>query len=360
MTAGNDRSVVPPLEDIDLGVALAPPRAHGEVIGRGVLRAVPEDFQVEELAAVMPDGTTGEHAWLWVRKRGANTEWVARALARHAGVKPMAVGFAGLKDRHAVTRQWFSVALAGGVEPDWTSLAEPGVDVLEVRRGPRKLRRGELLGNRFTLRVTGLEADPDLLDARLRRIAEIGVPNYFGAQRFGHDGGNIAQARALFERRLRTRDRHRRGLYLSAARSLLFNRVLAHRVLAGCWVAALPGEVSPPASSTRERSAVTEPSNTPQASGPLWGRGRSASTGAALAMETAALEGLDGWRHALEHAGLKQERRALCVPVGDLRWHMEPLARVLELTFTLPAGAFATVVLRELLEETPSEGSRGS
>ena len=355
MSERDHRSAPPPLEEIDLGVALAPPRAHGEVIGHGVLRAVPEDFQVEELAAEPPHDAGGEHAWLRVRKTGANTEWVARALARHAGVKPLAVGFAGLKDRRAVTTQWFSVGLAGRDEPDWQTLAEPGVEVLAVRRGTRKLRRGELLGNRFTLRVTELRADPERLAARLAQVAEAGVPNYFGAQRFGHDGGNIARARALFERRLRTGDRHLRGLYLSAARSLLFNRVLAHRVLAGCWASALPGEVPPDVPPHGDGVAAQESAGVPPASGPLWGRGRAAPTGQALAIESAALEGLDGWRHALEHAGLKQERRALVLQPGDLRWDMDGVAKVLEVSFWLPSGAFATVVMRELLAETPGE-----
>lgn len=353
-----DKQAVAVLEEPDSADALQPPHAHGEPVLRGVLRAEPEHFVVEEIPLAPPD-EEGDHAWLEVRKRGANTQWVASALARHAGVPLVDVGFAGLKDRNAVTTQWFSVSLAGRADPDWSDLAEPGVEVLRVSRARRKLRRGELAGNRFGLRVTSLHGEFDALAERVARVGETGVPNYFGPQRFGHGGGNLVHARAMFERRERVRDRHRRGLYLSAARSLLFNRVLASRVRLAAWTRALPGDLLlyDDGGTSRVGEAVDERQARALAvlqchpSGPLWGRGRQGVDGEALAIESEALAGLAGWRNALEHAGLSQERRALRLVVADLHWQLDAAAGALEVGFSLPAGAYATVVLRELIEE---------
>lgn len=128
------------------------PRAHGGAPASGVLRAEPDDFCVDELLGFEPSGG-GEHAFLVLEKTGANTEWVARQLARAAGVAPVAVGFAGLKDRHAVTRQAFTVHPAGRAEPDWSALAIPGVQVVSATRHSRKLKRGAHRGNRFRIRL---------------------------------------------------------------------------------------------------------------------------------------------------------------------------------------------------------------
>ena len=355
----------PSLEAPDIADAIDPPRAHGAPPVRGVLRAEPEHFQVDELPLAAPDDD-GTHAWLEVRKRGANTQWVAAALARHAGVPLVDVGFAGLKDRHAVTTQWFSVALQGRPEPDWTRLEEPGVTVLQTRRGRRKLRRGELAGNRFRLRVSALEGDLDALAARLETVAAAGVPNYFGAQRFGHDGGNLEQARAMFEKRSRVRDRHRRGLYLSAARSLLFNRVLAWRVRGECWSRVLPGDVLVDADGIvgLPGEALPDEPRRVQAlasllvhpSGPLWGRGRPLVSGETLALECEALAALAAWQTALEHAGLAQERRALRVAASELRWDIDRRAEALDVAFSLPAGAYATGVATGVLRELALTG----
>lgn len=215
--------------------------AYGEPAAHGVLRSLPEDFVVEEDLGYVPDGR-GDHVLLSIRKRETNTEWLARELAAFAGIRPVDVGFAGLKDRHAVTTQWFSLHLRGA-EPDWSRFPCADAQILDVRRHRRKLQRGELRGNRFRLVVRQLDGDIAALDARLQRVKEEGVPNYFGAQRFGIGGGNLAEAEALFAGRSEVRDRHKRGLYISAARSLLFNAVLSARVAAGNWQTPLAGEV---------------------------------------------------------------------------------------------------------------------
>ncbi|MEW6648356.1 MAG: tRNA pseudouridine(13) synthase TruD [Pseudomonadota bacterium] len=334
--------------------------AYGTPTVRGVLRSTADDFIVEEDLGHAPDGC-GDHVLLQVRKRDTNTEWLARELAAFAGIKAADVGFAGLKDRHAVTTQWFSLHLPAA-EPDWRRFDCAGVQILDRQRHRRKLRRGELRGNRFHLVVRQLEGDLAGLDARLQRVREQGVPNYFGAQRFGIDGGNLAAAEALLAGRRQEPDRHKRGLYISAARSLLFNTVLSARVAAGNWQTPLAGEVVQVGDT---QSLVTCDAPTPaiveriargelQLTGPLWGRGQSLSAGAVRELEQAALAEYAAWCRGLEAAGLQQERRALCLRPQALEWALDEMQGTLTLTFHLPAGAYATTVLREVVANTES------
>jgi len=331
------------------------PFAHGQPSLGGRLRAVPEDFEVREELNFPLDGA-GEHVWLWVRKRGANTEWVARRLAERAGVPPGAVSYAGLKDRHAVTEQWFSVHLPGRAEPDWTTEIDPSLTVLKAVRHSRKLRRGASSGNAFHLVIRELDGDLAELAARLKLVAAAGVPNYFGEQRFGREAGNLERAEAMLGGREKVRDHHRRGLYLSAARSALFNAVLARRVAEESWDRALPGEVLMLAGShsiftaaevdavLRQRVAAFDLHPT----GPLWGTGELRSGGAVRELEEAVAATLPVFRDGLAAAGLAQERRALrlAVPNATLEF---PEPRTAVLDFRLPAGAYATTVLRELV-----------
>ena len=332
------------------------PHAHGQPRLRGRLRAVPEDFEVREELGFALDGG-GEHAWLRVRKRDANTDWVARRLAERAGVPVGAVGYAGLKDRHAVTEQWFSVHLPGRPEPDWADIADPDFAVLEAVRHSRKLRRGALKGNAFRIVVGDIDGDPAELAERLDLIAKIGAPNYFGDQRFGRDGGNLERAEAMFRGEEQARDRHRRGLYLSAARSALFNAVLARRVAEQTWNRLLPGEVLMLAG-THSFFTAAEPDDALHRrvtefdlhpTGPLWGAGELPSLGPARQLEEAVAATLPTFRDGLISVGLKQERRALRLIVRDATL-VFPDARTAALSFSLPAGAYATTVLRELVQ----------
>ena len=170
------------------------PRAYGEALGRAVLKATAEDFQVDEVLDIPLTGE-GEHLWLWVEKRGLNTEEAARRIAKAAGVPLRTVSYAGLKDRQALTRQWFSVQLPGKADPDMSSAENDTLKILKTARHKRKLQRGAHSANGFTLRLTQLAGDTAAIDARLQLIAQHGIPNYFGAQRFGHNGGNVVDAR---------------------------------------------------------------------------------------------------------------------------------------------------------------------
>jgi tRNA pseudouridine13 synthase len=248
----------------------------------------------------------------------------------------------------------------GRAEPDWQAIRSDQVTLLRVTRHRKKLRRGVLQGNRFRIRVQGLQGDTQALESRVRELAAGGVPNYFGEQRFGRDGSNVASAWEMLARAKRVRDRDRRGLYLSTARSLLFNRVLARRVDDGSWRCALPGEALM-LDGSHSVFTLTEPDVDIDGrlarmdlhpTGPMWGRGDPLATGQALALEEAALADCTAWCDGLVAAGLKSARRALRVPLAELGVDVEATDRLL-LTFVLPAGAYATMAMRELIDSEP-------
>ena len=328
--------------------------AWGEPPVTGQIRTAPEDFQVTEIPLLEPDGE-GEHVWLYIRKRNENTLWVAGQLAAFAGVHPRQVSFAGLKDRNAVTEQWFSVHLPGQDAPDWPALNSDTLTVLRHARHSRKLRRGALKGNHFRITIRELAGEQSDLEQRLALIKGQGVPNYFGEQRFGRDGSNLRSAEALFSNPKMRLSRNKRSLTLSAARSLLFNRVLSQRVSAGDWNKALAGDAMQLAGShsfftaasvDAELMARTERQDI-HPTGPLYGRGESPVQGESRELEQAVLADYKSWCEGLEVAGLKQDRRALRLTPGNLSWQWAA-SGVLVLEFSLPAGAYATSVLREL------------
>ena len=330
------------------------PRGYGPPPIRAALSADPDDFRVTEIEKFHPSGD-GTHAWLRIRKRGVNTEEVAAALARTAGAPRSAVGFAGMKDRLAVAVQWFSVDLAGRAEPRWEALESDAIEVLEVVRHRRKLRRGALLGNRFEIVLRDVTVSGAGFDARLDAIRAGGVPNYFGPQRFGRDGSNLRHARSLLVERRRIRDRYRRGLALSAARAHVFNRVLAARVSAGAWAAPVPGDVMMldgrgsvfGLDRVDEDAAGRAARGEVHPTGPLWGRGARLVAGAARDIEDRAVAEAAAFCEGLERERLSQDRRALRVNVRGIEGNVEPRGRV-SLAFVLPPGAYATTVLGEI------------
>ncbi|MCF6781830.1 tRNA pseudouridine(13) synthase TruD [Stutzerimonas stutzeri] len=330
------------------------PRAHGGACGSAMLKAVAEDFQVDEVLDIPLSGE-GEHLWLWVEKRNLNTEEAARRIARAAGVPIRAISYAGLKDRQALTRQWFSLHLPGKADPELGKAEDETLRILKRSRHQRKLQRGAHSANGFTLRLTQLEADHSELDKRLERIKSLGVPNYFGPQRFGFDGGNVHGAREYAERQELPIQRNLRSRLLSAGRSYLFNRVLAERIAAGAWDRALPGDLL---AFTDSRSFFIAGENEcadPRLAildlhptGPLWGAGPSPAGEATQVLEgdvAAAEPAIAKW---LAEAGMKHERRILRLPIGGLSWHY-PGPDILQLEFVLPTGCFATAVVRELV-----------
>lgn len=311
------------------------PKAYPASGASAMLKRVNADFVVTELPQQLPCGE-GEHLWLDIEKTGANTAFVAQQLAVAAGVEERAVGYAGLKDRYAVTRQWFSIHLPKGETPDLTLLQHPEFKVLGQTRHGKKLRPGDLQGNRFRIVLRDVAGDRAAIEANLQAVASQGVPNYFGAQRFGFDGGNVEQGRAMLAREIRVRNPKKKGLYLSAVRAFVFNEVLALRIGQGLWGQTLPGDV------LDEAGGPT---------GPLWGRGRVRTTDQAQALESGVAERHASLCDGMEHAGLDQERRALVARPVDMAWAW-PQADQLVLTFCLPAGNYATSVLNEILRTT--------
>lgn len=327
------------------------PRAFGAAVLAANIRAMPEDFIVEEVLGFEPSGQ-GEHLFLVIEKRDANTVWVAQQLARWAGVGEVAIGYAGLKDRHALTRQAFTVHLPGREPPALETLAIEGVRVLAQYRHQRKLPRGALRGNRFTLTLRDVAGDRDAIEQRLAQIAARGVPNAFGEQRFGRDGGNLAAARTMFAGRRVSREK--RSILLSAARSVLFNRILDERIRQDAWDRALPGDVfmldgshsvfGPEPLDDVLAARIASLDIHPTAA--LWGVGEPRTTDAARAIEEAVAANDADLVEGLMRAGLKQERRALRLPVREMEWRFEDDALVV--SFFLPAGSYATAVLDAL------------
>lgn len=326
--------------------------AWGGPVGECRFKQQTTDFIVEELLPFEPEGE-GEHVFLFVEKEGENTDWVAGLIGKFARVKRSAVSYAGRKDRHGITRQWFSVWMPGMEEPDWSGLNSESVRILYTTRHNKKLRTGALKGNRFVVTLRDVEADQVAVDERLAVISEKGVPNYFGLQRFGHNGVNLERARMMFAGSFKAH-RNKRSMYLSAARSWIFNQIISRRVGDDSWMTYIEGDVPGFQDSgslilrdhddeLKERVRTGAVSLT----APLWGTGEPLSSALCREIEESVLaeekELLDG----LLQEGVKQERRAIRLIPEGVEW--EWVEDGLQLRFSLPKGCFATSVLRELL-----------
>lgn len=334
-------------------VALDPPRAGGLPTVSGSIRNEAADFIVEEHLGFAPDGGAA-HQLLWVEKRDANTAFVARSLAARLGCSPSEIGYAGLKDRRAIARQWFSVPASGDTALE--GFVGEGFKVLSVHPHSRKLRRGALAGNRFTLRIRELAGPAAGFTERLERVAANGFPNYFGVQRFGREGANLARVQDWLAHGRLPREREKRSFLLSSARSLAFNAVLAGRVQAGSWNRLLRGEIVNLAGSASV-FAIDVPDETLTVrcrdgdigpTGPMCGAGGMQPTAEAGAAELPALVALAPLPERLGGAGLRAERRALVVRPKDFKFRLVP--GQLDLQFELPRGAYATSLVREIVQ----------
>ncbi|MBT9432311.1 tRNA pseudouridine(13) synthase TruD [Candidatus Sodalis endolongispinus] len=324
---------------------------QGKPAATGIIKAGAADFQVCEELGFEPDGE-GEHELVRLRKTGCNTPYVAEALAAFAGIPARAVSYAGLKDRHAITEQWFCLHLPGKSSPDFAAFQLTGCEILATARHRRKLRIGTLKGNAFTMTLREI-SDRAEVEARLHRLGQQGVPNYFGHQRFGHQGNNLTLAQRWANDELRIKDRGKRSFALSAARSALFNSVVSQRLAQlvgparvldgdalqltgrGSWFVASPAELPV----LTDRLTAGELSLT----APLPGGGALGSHAAAAAFEYACL----ATQPAIGR--LTPARRALLLRPEALCWHW-PDDATLTLSFSLPAGSYATAVVRELLD----------
>ncbi len=332
-------------------------RAHGDTLFAARIRERPEDFVVDEILGFEPSGD-GEHDLLKIRKTSANTAWVARRLAVFAGIPARDVGYAGLKDRHAITTQWFSVRRAGAT--DWQSFDAEGVEVLEVHPHRRKLRRGAHQANAFriALRPVADSPSPAVVDERLQTIAAGGVPNYFGEQRFGRGGANIDLARALFAGERMKRDR--RSIAISAARALLFNTILDERVSSGNWALVVGGDLvnldgsgsvfAESGENLGERLDELDIHPT----GSLWGSGAPLGSGEASRIESSAVQGHMDLCDGLVALRIDAASRPLRMRVRQLEWQIDKDA--VRLQFELGRGCYATAVLREIAAVVVAQG----
>ncbi len=338
------------------------PCAFGGPNGYGNIKSALDDFIVEEILTFTPEGS-GEHVFLHIEKCGENTEYVARLLARHAGVRQRDVSFAGMKDRHGRTRQWFSVWLPGKAEPDWTGMESENLKILQTVRHARKLKRGVLAGNQFNIFIRHWQGEQDRTERQLLAIATQGFPNYFGQQRFGHHGQNIYRAAAMFQGAKVKREQ--RSIYLSAARAYLFNLILAERVKSQTWNQAVPGDVFKLAQTNSHFAAADidqvlqqrVASGDIHPTGALWGIGDNGVTGEILVLEQTVAQAYAELAAGLVNANLENDRRALRAIPENLSWQF--LEEGLRLVFRLPAGSYATALLRELVF-TPTESDISS
>lgn len=341
------------------------PYLHGGPLGQARFKAQPEDFVVEELLGFEPSGE-GEHCLLWVEKRDLDSNAAGARLADALGLRRRLVSHCGLKDRHAVTRQWFSLHMPGQESPDPAALESEGLRVLRITRNTRKLRRGIHAGNRFTIRLRYPDFDAALAAQRWQAIAKQGVPNFFGAQRFGNEGRNVEKAEAMFRGEFTPGDRLLRGLLLSAARSHLFNAVVAGRMAHENWNRPLAGEVFGFADNGTillpENQRGDEVSRFEQGivelTAPLWGSGELQSVNEVRDLELELLAAFPQLTAGLEQFGLRQERRVM--RLRPLRPRLETLENGdLLFQFDLPKGTYASTLLRELavLEDEDLSGT---
>jgi tRNA pseudouridine13 synthase len=331
-------------------------------LSKAEIKTEPGDFRVEEQLSFVPSGE-GPHWLLRVEKRAANTRWVAAELARLAGLPAAEVGYAGLKDRHAITVQWFSVPARHKSQEFWQALSTEEFRVLEAHANLRKLKRGALSGNRFRIRLRKVAWLRGQLEAKLAALRAHGVPNYFGPQRFGREGRNLDRVADWLERGVKPPGRTERGFTLSAARALIFNAVLARRVESASWGALQSGDLAsldgsgshfPVTAVDDELSRRIEAFDI-HPSGPLWGRGQPQTEGRVRELELEVAREFGPVTELLASEGLEQERRPLRCAVRDLRVEAdaethEAEERTLTLSFSLGRGQFATAVLREIAE----------
>ncbi|KAF3977652.1 MAG: tRNA pseudouridine(13) synthase TruD [Methylococcales symbiont of Iophon sp. n. MRB-2018] len=329
------------------------PYAYGSPKSSGTIKSTPDDFIVKENLSFQAEGS-GEHAFLQIQKKGENTEDVARLLARFAKVRRGDVGYAGLKDRHGLTTQWFSIWLPGKDDSDWMQLESKNIKVLQSIRHVRKLKRGALLGNDFQIKVRDLTGDKNAIEKQLQSIKEKGFPNYFASQRFGHQGQNINKAIALFNGAKVNREQ--RSIYLSAARAYLFNLILAHRVKQENWNQAIAGDVfllnksnsyfknNQICDSLMQR--IVQGDIHPTAI--LYGKGEIETKADALAIEEYIIHSQECLVDGLLKWGLKASRRALRVIPDQLEWEFQKDSGI-QLGFSLPSGSYATSLLREIV-----------
>lgn len=332
-------------------------------VSTGIFKFQADDFVVEEDLGYTPCGE-GEHQFIYVEKVNNNTAFVAEQLARFTKLPLRQVTYAGRKDKYALTRQWFGIHAPGKADFDFSDFELEGVRVLKQVRHNKKLRTGQLKGNAFTITLRQV-VHPEAIESRLAEIAEHGVPNYYGEQRFGvmrvnemgdvQRGGNLLMAERMINGEA-IRHRNKRSMALSALRSWFFNEVISSRIAQGDFDKVQDGDAIVLAGSNSFFIENAESKASQQRyqqkdicpSAPLWGAGELATLGKAKSQEQAIASAHPEVVDFLSQCGFEQERRAIKIWPSQLEWHSK--GDTLTLSFSLPSGCFATSVLRECIE----------
>ncbi|PQJ89943.1 tRNA pseudouridine(13) synthase TruD [Aliivibrio sifiae] len=333
---------------------------YGKPVATGKLKQLPEHFIVKEVLGFTFTGK-GEHLMVKIRKTGENTKYVANELAKFCGVKSKDISWAGLKDRHAITEQWLSVHLPKSDHFKFAlfEATHPGVEILEMTRHNKKLRPGDLLGNSFQLIATEVTDMDDVL-SRLDKVKVSGVPNYFGSQRFGHEGNNVTEARRWGRENVRTRDNTKRSFYLSAARSWIFNHIVSQRITEGYFTQPVDGDILLDQNGRTVNENVTSEENVQKVQDGDWsisaalaGDNQLPTSETALTLEQPQLDAEPDLMALIRGNRMRHERRAIELHPENLSWSAE--GDTLTLNFSLTSGSFATVIMRELLQEIEVE-----
>lgn len=329
---------------------------HDKPQSTGLIKQSADDFFVAEDLGYEPDGE-GEHLLVRVRKTGCNTQFVVEQLAKFAGIPARSVSYAGLKDRHAVTEQWFCLHMPGKSDPDMDKFQLEGCQIIRFARHKRKLRISNLKGNSFRLVLRHIN-DRSAVEPRLDKIAKAGVPNYFGEQRFGRNGNNLIQAKRWASGEIRVKERQKRSFYLSAVRSALFNYIASARISQhiekqvlfgdaiqltgkGSWFVAQQDEL--------DQIQHRLDDGDVQITAPLPGDNALGSQSEALVFEQRLLEPYPEFMGLLRQERLESSRRAVIVRPQQFIWQWMD-ENTLQLNFSLPAGSFATSIVREIIQ----------
>lgn len=327
--------------------------AYGKPASTACFKKTPADFIVYEELSFKPSGE-GEHFFLHIEKTNLNTLDVCERVAKYFRVHPRNIAYAGLKDKNAITSQWFSFPYPIKLTPNIDDFNSESIKVIDGIRNNKKLKRGAIQRNCFKIILHDFIGDIADIKNRINLIINNGVPNYFTAQRFGHNEKNLEYAKKLFSGEMKF-SRNKKSIYLSAARSFLFNNIVSKRVNEDMWNIPIEGDLAV-LNNTRSFFAIDNniadvskriKQGDIHLSAPLWGEGSSLAVGQAGILEQSVIDQSPEISKGLVKEGLRQDRRAMrLIPMN---FEFEFAEDLLSLSFCLPSGSYATSILRELV-----------
>ena len=328
-----------------------------KISAHGQIRLQAKDFKVTELLDIELSNQ-GEHLWLYLEKIDSNTNWVAKQLSNVCQVPQKNIGFAGQKDRHAITKQWFSIQLPKITDVDKIQKALPEeISILKSGIHHRKLKIGQLDGNKFCIRIKNIKGDKQQIEKNIDLVKSHGVPNYFGEQRFGHDMGNIQKAGDWFTGNYKVKTRNLKSLLISTARSHIFNLIIAKRIEHGIWDKSITGDILqlnnskswfPETDASSDEISQRLNEFDIHLTAAMWGEQSTQAKADCASLETEIANQFPKYKIGFEKFRLKQDRRAMRIVANNLQYNW--LDNDLELSFELSSGSYATSIIREILD----------